>query len=100
MKILYRYEIEYKNEDGDTAIHLREFPVIRETEYTYFIDPIIIGIPREAKKRVSKTANKTYAYSTKEEAKKHFISRTETRIAWFEFWTEECKKALELIKKI
>lgn len=37
-KVLYRYEIEYKNEDGDTNIRLRQFPVIRETDKCYFID--------------------------------------------------------------
>lgn len=96
-KILYRYEIEYKNEDGDTQIRLREFTVSRETEKCYFIDwgysPIL-----KNEKRISKDAYNTYAYSTKAEAKKHFIRRTNKRIAWFEFWIEECKKGLELIE--
>ncbi len=94
MKKLYRYEIEYKNEDGDTQIRLRELPVVRETEKTYFINNSYWGTNL---KRVSKTAYNTYAYDTKEDAKAHFMRRTRKRIAWFEFWIEECKKGLELI---
>lgn len=97
MKNLYRYEIEYKSSDDDTQIILREFPIIRETEATFFIklEPYL-----SKEKRVSKTAMNTYAYDTKEKAKKHFINRTEKRIGWFEFWIEECKKGLELIKEV
>ena len=94
--MLYRYEIDYKTIDGETSILLREFPIIRETEYTYFINNAVYGYKL---KRVSKKANKTYAFDTIEEARKHFISRTETRIAWFEFWIKECKKGLKLIQK-
>lgn len=97
-KVLYRYEIVYKNEDGDTSIRLREFPVIRETEKCYFINwgwhPTFVN-----EKRVSKDAHNTYAYDTKEDAKDHFMRRTRKRIAWFEFWIEECKKGLELIEQ-
>lgn len=93
---LYRYEIEYKSEDGDTSIHLRELPVIRETEKTYFIKKFYWG---NEEKRVLKNAYNTYAYATKEQAKQHFIRRTNKRIAWFEFWIEECKKGLELIEQ-
>lgn len=96
-KTLYRYELEYRNEDGDTNIRLRELPVIRETEKCYFIDwgyhPLL-----KNEKRVSKDAYNTYAYDTKEQAKQHFIRRTNKRIAWFEFWMEECRKGLELIQ--
>jgi hypothetical protein len=102
MKNLYRYEIEYRNEDDDTQVRLIELPVFRETEYTYFV-----GHPYQTSeifggklKRVKKDAMNTYAYDTKEKAKDHFIRRTNTRIKWFEFWIEECKKGLELIEKI
>jgi hypothetical protein len=95
IKVLYRYEIEYKNDDGDTQVRLREHPIIRETQATYFIKasyPI-------AEKRVSKFAYNTFAYDTKEKAKEHFIRRTNTRIKWFNYWIEECEKGLELIEK-
>lgn len=101
MKILYRYEIEYTNVDSETQVLLRELPVIRETEYTFFVGhqyQTSEAFGRKLK-RVSKTAMNTYAYDTKEKAKEHFINRTNTRIKWFNFWTEECKKGLELINK-
>lgn len=101
IKKIYRYEIEYKNYDDDTRVMLREYPVIRETEETYFIKPTCLGYPPMygATKRVSKTAINTYAYNTKEKAKEHFIRRTEKRVAWYKFWTKECRKGLELIKE-
>jgi len=94
--ILYRYEIEYKSWDDDTQVRLREFPVIKETEKTYLIRDIYIG----KLKRVLKDAMNTYAFDTKEKAKDHFIRRTNKRIGWFEFWMDECKKGLELIKSV
>ena len=96
MKTLYRYEIEYEGYDDKTQVRLRDFEIIRETEKSYFIEALY---PRLGEKRISKTADKTYAYDTKEKAKEHFIRRTETRIKWFEYWIEECKKGLELIKE-
>lgn len=99
MKILYRYNIEYKSYDDDTQIRLREFPVVRETPYTYFIKHPKSYDFQKLEKRISKVATNTYAYDTKEKAKEHFIRRTKTRIMWFEFWLDECKKGLELIEK-
>lgn len=102
MKNLYRYEIRYTSDDGDTKVYLREFPVLRETEHTYYIHTYVLGIPykNEWNKRVRKNAMNTYAFDIKEKAKEHFIRRTETRIKWFEFWRDECKRALELIKEL
>lgn len=99
-KLLYRYEIEYKSEDGDTSVYLRELPVIRETEKTYFINRTYYQLLRQGygEKRVLKDAHNTYAYNTKEKAKQHFIRRTQRRIDWFDFWKEECEKGLELIQ--
>ncbi len=102
MKILYRYEIEYRSEDGDTQVTLRELPVFRETEATYFVGhqyqtSELFG---SKLKRVRKNAMNTYAYDTKEKAKEHFIRRTNDRIRWFHFWMDECEKALELIKAL
>lgn len=96
-KILYRYEIEYKSEDGDTSIHLRELPVVRETEKMYFVNRDYYGLLLRG---IKKDAHNTFAYNTKEKAKAHFIRRTNTRIAWFNFWKEECEKALELAKEL
>jgi len=102
MKTLYRYVIEYRSEDNETDIRLTELPVFRETEFTYFV-----GHPHQTSevfgiklKRVRKDAMNTYAYDTKEKAKDHFICRTEARIRWYKFWIEECKTALEIIKKV
>lgn len=97
MITLYRYEIEYKNEDDDTQVRLRKFTVIRETEHTYFIYYPYLSSGKQ--KRISKTAMNTFAYTTKEKAKEHFINRTTKRIEWFEFWMDECKKALKIIKE-
>ena len=98
IKTLYRYEIDYKNLDGDTDVYLRELPIVRETDRCYFIDSSYF-YPRK-EKRVLKGAMNTYAYETKEKAKDHFIRRTTTRIAWFEYWIKECKKGLKIIKQI
>lgn len=94
MKLLYRYEIEYRNEDGNTRIRLNTYNIIRETEHCYWIYPTYY---QGKLKRVRKTAYNTFAYDSKEKAKEHFIRRTKTRIKWFKFWIEECEKALELI---
>jgi len=96
-KLLYRYEIHYKNEDGDTEVVLREIPIMRETEKMYFISWLGYGIPE---RRVSKDAHNTYAYDNKADAKAHFIRRTNKRISWYEYWKEECEKALDLIKEL
>lgn len=94
--ILYRYEIEYKSEDGPTSIQLREIPVIRETAKMYYVKRFYWG---DAERGIKKDAYNTYAFNTKEKAKQHFIRRTHKRISWFEFWIEECQKALELIEE-
>jgi hypothetical protein len=94
--VLYRYEIEYRSEDGPTSIQLREIPVIRETDKCYYVRRFYWG---DAERRILKSAHDTYAYNTKEKAKQHFIRRTNTRIRWYEYWMEECNKALELIKE-
>ena len=94
--ILYRYEIEYQSEDGPTSIQLRELPVIRETDKMYYVKRFYWG---DAERGIKKAAYNTYAYATKERAKQHFIRRTHKRISWFEFWIEECQKALELIEE-
>lgn len=101
MKTLYRYELQYSNSEGDvTDVHLIEYPVIRETECNYLIkNPRYSWFSMDKHlKRVSKNAYNTFAYDTKEKAKEHFIRRTSRRIDWFEYWMDECKKGLEIIK--
>lgn len=94
-QVLYRYEIQYKSEDGDTGVFLRELKVLEETDKTYLVQDSYWR-----KRRVKKTAYNSYAYTQKDKALDHFIRRTNKRIAWFEFWQEECEKALELAKEI
>ena len=94
-QVLYRYEIQYKSEDGDTSVYLRELKVLEETDKTYLIQDSYFR-----KRRVKKAAYNSYAYTQKEKALDHFIRRTNKRIAWFEFWQEECEKALELAEEM
>jgi len=103
MKLLYRYEIDYKTVDNDTSIVLKTYPVLRETEYSYWICPPIIGYQNEyntIRKRISKTAINTFAFDTKEKAKSHFIRRTSRRIDWYDYWKEECEKGLKIIEQL
>lgn len=93
-KVLYRYEIYYKNYDGDTDLVLREYKVLEETDKTYVIDV------NWRRKRVKKDAYNTYAFNNKEDALDHLIRRTRKRISWYEYWIEECNKALELAKEL
>lgn len=94
-ELLYRYEIEYKSEDGDTNVYLRELKVLQETDKTYLVQNRYWQ-----KKRVRKDAYNSYAYADKDKALQHFIRRTNKRISWFEFWQDECKKALELAEEL
>lgn len=99
-KVLYRYEIRYKNyDDGDTEITLKEFPVIRETERTYFIQRYDGLNLRRISKDGDDFGFNAYAYTSKKNAKDHFIRRTRKRVSWFKFWIDECEKGLELIKE-
>lgn len=95
VQYLYRYEIEYKSEDGDTNVYLRELKVLEETEKTY-----VVQDSYWRKRRVKKDAYNTFAYAQKDKALAHFKRRTAKRIAWFEFWTEECEKALKLAEEV
>jgi hypothetical protein len=92
---LYRYEIQYKSEDGDTNVYLRELKVLQETDKTYLVENHYWQ-----EKRVRKDTYNSYAYAQKDKALAHFIRRTNKRIAWFEFWKEECEKALKLAEKL
>ncbi len=98
MKKLYRYEIQYRNSDGDeTDVYLREFDVEKETYHSYFIKLPTYARYAGKLKRVSKKAHSTFAYDTIEKAREHFIWRTHRRIDWFDYWKEECEKALEIM---
>lgn len=97
MNILYRYEIEYTNEDNDhVTLRLNEIQVIKETEKCYFIDVF----PHRKLKRVLKNAMNTYAYNTKEKALEHFKRRTQKRVSWYHFWMKQCQVAIKLADRI
>lgn len=106
MKTLYRYEIQYSNADGDeTSVNLIEHPIIKETKHTYFIKPTQYPVLSNKLKQVRKLGlngnaeySKRFAYETKNDALLNFKTRTKKRISWYKYWTDECKKALELIK--
>lgn len=90
--VLYRYNIQYSNyDDGDTNLDLREYKVLEETEKTW-----LIKWDWWRKKRIRKESYDKFAHPTKEKALKHFIRRTYTRIRWYEYWIEECKKAVDI----
>lgn len=93
--VLYRYEIEYKNYDGDTDLRLREYKVIDETDKTYLIEQYW-----GKTKRIRKGSYNAWAHAQKDKALEHFVRRTNKRISWYEFWVEECRKALELAKEL
>lgn len=101
MTQLYRYEIHYSSADGDeTDVVLRTYQVEKETDYTYFIK-----LPTYARfsgklKKVKKDAYNTFAYDTKDKALEHFNRRTLRRIQWFDYWKEECEKALKITEKL
>jgi len=96
-KVLYRYIIDYRSEDNDTDVRLMELPVIRQTEKMYYVKRYYWG---DAERGIRKDAHNTYAYDTKEKAKSHFIRRTGSRISWYDYWKNECEKALDLIQKV
>lgn len=110
MKVLYRYEIEYSNaENGDTNVVLREYQVVKETEYTYFIKPSSYPVFSKKLKRVLKLRKfnngyqqtgeftKRFAYARKEDAMFNFKARTAKRISWYKYWIEQCENGLEII---
>jgi len=93
--VLYRYEIGYKNyDDGDTRVFLRELRVVEETDKTYLVDNY------HQKKRILKSSFNAYAHAQKDKALAHFKRRTSKRVSWYEFWVEECNKALELTSQL
>lgn len=93
--VLYRYEIEYNSYDGDTNVWLRECKVIAETDKTYLIE-----VNPWTKKRIRKSSYNAWAHAQKDKALAHFIRRTSKRVSWYEFWVEECNKALDLAKNM
>jgi hypothetical protein len=78
---------------------LREIPVVRETERTYFVRRNGSSIDY---RRISKDGDdygfNAYAYSSKEKARDNFIRRTRKRVSWYKFWLEEYEKGLKLIE--
>ena len=103
MKKLYRYEIDYLSQDNETGVDLREHPVIRETEHTYFIKQSAHSTKLKQIRKLRLNESEEYfnrfAYTTKKGARIHFQRRTMKRISWYKYWIKECEKALEIIKE-
>lgn len=104
---IFRYELEYSNSDGDeTSVVLQKHKVIKETEHSYFIKKTKYPVLDNKLKRVPKCKIGTgsyknrFAYASRDDALKHFINRTQKRINWYEYWTDECKKAIEIAKEM
>jgi hypothetical protein len=98
----FRYEWkEYAEHDCDgelcapsfpnPKLELRTYDLIRETKKGYWIGYKYLSykkwIPKESKKR--------YAYPTKEEAIKNFVTRTKRRIQILQWQIDCCNIALE-----
>ena len=93
LQVLYRYNrntrssgsnLDYEGEFVKNSyvsynynIDLDEYKIIKETEKGYWIELYSFS---DAKKWVSKTAKKRYAYPTKEEALFNFKKRTESAV--------------------
>ena len=110
MTKLYRYEIEYSGDGQETSVELREYEVIRETEQTYFIQKTKYPVLDNKLKRVLKIRdygngceesgiNNRFAYLSKKDAMMNFKIRTEKRVSWYRYWSNECKKALEIVDR-
>jgi len=102
VKQFFRYEwVEYVTYDQDgeyydpslpnPTLELRKFDLIKETEKGYWIGHKELSI---WKKWVSKTSKKKYAYPTKQEAMKNFITRTKRRIKILKRQIDCCNIAL------
>lgn len=98
-KKIYRYEIQYINNDDQlcVGVRLEEHEVIKETEQCYFIGDYY---SKNHTKRVLKDAMNTYAFDTKEKAMEHFKRRTKKRISWYSYWSENCEVALKLVENM
>lgn len=78
---LYRYEL-WRNYDDEVKLTLREFPVVRESEASYWIQ--LNEYYPELQKVVRKNARKTYAYSTQKKALYNYIRRTTKRTQYLQ----------------
>lgn len=93
MKIYYRYDMWYRNEDDVEWLICREFHIVKETEKWYWISNQTVYVPGHKYKWIPKKDNfdKQFARDTKEKAMKHLIRRLLHRIRWYWFRMEECK---------
>lgn len=102
----YRYEaVQYAEHDIDgelvsprfpnPTIELRKYDMIKQTAKGYWIGDK--SFPLLARKWVSTTSKKKFAYPTKDEALLNFIKRTEKRITILEHQIEFSKAILGLL---
>lgn len=104
MKQLYRYVIEYSSSElcSETKIILKTYTVLKETDCFYYIDKQETrfgGYSMLRAIKVGKNVKNTFAYDDKNKAQKNFIKRTESRIGYLNYFTDECETALKIIKK-
>lgn len=78
---LYRYELGRDSND-EVKLRLKEFPVVRESQASYWIQ-LSEWYP-ERQKVVRKNARKTYAYSTQRKALYNYIRRTTNRVQYLQ----------------
>lgn len=94
---LYRYRAEYETEDSFSGFRLLTYPVVKQTDKSYFI----IGDDYSGKlKRVPKSAFNAWAHSTKKAAFEHLRRRLDTRIKWYHYWLENCENTLKVMDKV
>lgn len=88
---LYRYELAY-NYENEAELKLREYPVVRQSEHSYWIQTNQ-WYP-EIQKIVRKNARKTFAYETPKKALYSYIKRTTKRVMYLQRDLTNAKKGL------
>lgn len=97
MKKFYRYDIIYSTWSMfPTDIELHEVFVIKETKESFWVwfHPL-----SDKKKLIRKDAinkQRWYCAETEIKALDQFINRTKKRIAWMEYYLENCKTAINI----
>ena len=97
LPVLYRYETSGSG-TSRVALFREEYVPVKETPKGWWID--YWGDKGQARKWVSKTGKKRFAYPTKELALESFVARKQHMIAKLEYTLEMTKTALELAKQI
>ena len=90
---LYRYQLVYNYETEKADLKLESFPVVRESEKSYWIQ--LSELFPERQKVVRKDARKTYAYSTQKKALYSYIRRTTNRVQYLQRDLNDAHRGLE-----